>query len=173
MAAKNRRSNKKTSYFPKALVNMSIDSNAVEGLQALEKLVQEKVLRSAAYAGAKVFYDEMRLRVPVDEGQLYGAIYHYHLEKKSDATHQFYAIGPNKKKAPHWYNVEYGHWRVNKVTFKNGRWYFSRERLPVPVWIPGKPYVRPTYDAKAQAALTAMKRRFGERLSEVMRELKP
>jgi hypothetical protein len=157
--------------FPKSLVQMSVSSSAIEGLRALERGIKEKVLRSAAYAGAVVFYNEMRLRVPVNEGTLYGSIYHYHLEKQSHANRQMYAIGPNKKKAPHWYNVEYGHWRVNVVRRQGGRWIATKERLPEPKWVPGVPYVRPTFDAKKQAAIAAMNVRFEQRLREVMSEI--
>lgn len=158
--------------YQKSLVNMSVSSTATEALKALENAIKEKVLRSAAYAGARVFYDEMRTRVPVDEGTLYGAIYHYHLEKQSGPTKQLYAIGPNKVKAPHWYNVEYGHWRVNVLIRRGGRWIATKQRLPAPLWVPGKPYVRPTYDSRKQAAVKAMQVRFEQRLKEVMNEVR-
>ena len=162
-----RRPNKPVMH-PKSLVQMSVTSDATEGLKKLEALVREKVLRSAAYAGAVVFYNEMRLRVPVEEGTLYGSIYHYHLEKQSGPDRQMYAIGPNKKKAPHWYNVEYGHWRVNVLIRQGGRWIPTKERLAQPKWVPGKPYVRPTFDSKKQEAIQAMRVRFEQRFREVI-----
>lgn len=152
---------------------MSLKSNATEALDNLERAIKEKVLRSAAYAGAKVFYDEVKLRVPVDEGTLFGAIYHYHVERLSGPTKQIYAIGPNKVKAPHWYNVEYGHWRINVLVRRGGRWIATKQRLPSPVWVPGKPYMRPSYDAKKAEALKAMQVRFEQRLREVMNEVRP
>jgi len=158
--------------YPKSLVKMSVSSNAVEALENLDRLIREKVLRSAAYAGARVFYDEVRLRVPVGEGQLYGSIYHYHIDRVSNDNKQIYAIGPNKKKAPHWYNVEYGHWRVNVLLRRGGRWIATKQRLPAPVWVPGKPYMRPSYDAKKADAIKAMQVRFEQRLREVMNEVR-
>lgn len=66
--------------------------------KALEKGIQEKVLRSAARAGIDVFYKEIRLKVPFRTGQLYEAIYQWHDYKQSTATRQVYATGPNKRR---------------------------------------------------------------------------
>jgi hypothetical protein len=169
--ASNRRAKKTLATFPKGLISMGVTSSASEALLALEDVIKEKVLRSAAYAGAEIFYREVRMRVPVDEGTLFDSIYHYHLDNKSGPTKQMYAIGPNKKKAPHWYNVEYGHWRVNVVHRVGGRFVATKTRLPVPLWVPGKPYVRPAYEAANQVALKAMQVRFAQRLREVMSEV--
>ncbi len=95
------------------------ESNIDEGIARLEAVVREKVLRSATRAGALLFYYEMQMRVPKREGTLLYSIYHTHLDKRSTKFRQVYAVGPNKAKAPHWYVVEYGHWRYNK--FVNGR----------------------------------------------------
>lgn len=158
--------------WPKSLVKMKLESSATEALDNLERAIREKVLRSAAYAGARVFYDEVKMRVPVDEGTLFGAIYHYHIDRQSGPNRQIYAIGPNKKKAPHWYNVEYGHWRINVLVRRGGRWIATKQRLPAPVWVPGKPYMRPSYEAKKAEAIKAMQVRFGQRLREVMNEVR-
>ncbi len=160
-----------TAFFPKALITMGVESSATAGLDALEAGIREKVLRPMAYAGIKVFYDEIRQRVPVAGGTLFGSIYHYHVERESGPDKQVYATGPNKKKAPHWYNVEYGHWLVNKVIKVNGKFVATKDRLPTPVWVPGVPYVRPAYDAKRATAFAAMRKRGTEKLAEVMREI--
>lgn len=162
---------KQTKLFPKAMVSMSLESNLKEGLQRLEQAVQEKVIRPAAYAGARLLYDEMRLRVPVDSGELYGSIYHWFDDKRSTEMRKIYAIGPNKAKSPHWHLVEYGHWRVNVIVREGSRWIPTKERLPDPKWVPASPYIRPTWDGKSQAAMTAMKTRMSERMREVMREI--
>lgn len=176
--------------FPKAIVSMTFVSNMAENLKKLDTAIKEKVIRPTAYAGAKILYDEMRLQVPIDSGNLYESIYHWFDTKESTPLRKVYAIGPNKAKAPHWYNVEYGHWRYNKIV--NGRALKSKSdrnarvstpgtrdssvhdlpgALEVPVWVPANPYIRITYDANIQRAMEAMKRRFGERLSEVIREV--
>lgn len=162
---------KQAKLFPKAMVTMSLESNLKEGLQRLEQAVQEKVTRPAAYAGARILYDEMRLKVPTDEGDLYGSIYHWFDDKRSTLERKIYAIGPNKAKAPHWHLVEYGHYRVNKVFRDGGRWKASKERLPEPKWVPAYPYIRPTWDGMSSTAMTAMKTRMSEKMREVMREI--
>lgn len=116
--------------------------------KALEKGIQEKVLRSAARAGIDVFYKEIRLKVPFRTGQLYEAIYQWHDYKQSTATRQVYATGPNKKKAPHWHQVEYGNRNVA-----------------------AHPYIRPAFLGKLQAANDAARMRLGERTGELIREL--
>lgn len=158
--------------FQKDTIGISVVSNITESLAALEAGIKEKVLRSAARAGALVFYNEMRQRVPVATGELYKSIYHYHDDKGSTPNRQTYFIGPNKGKAPHWHQVEFGHWQVNVVVrLPNGRLAATKERLETPKWIPANPYVRPTWESKKQAAVTASKVRMGERLKELMREL--
>lgn len=154
-------------------------SGAVQGLAALEDAIKTKVLRSMAFAGSNVFYLEMRMQVPVREGTLYGSIYQWHDDKSSPAR-QRYFIGPNKREAPHWHFIEFGHWLYNIQI--DGKWQRSKSsrsargpsahdlpgaRQP-PVWVPPKPFVRPTWEAKKQAAVTAMKLRGAERLREVM-----
>lgn len=125
-------------------------------------------MRSAALAGAKVLYEDMIPRVPVSKaprkvksktyypGTLRKSIYHAFSEPKSSGTRAVYHIGPNKRKAPHWHLIEYGHW-----TKKVGK------RGPLqPKWVPAKPYIRPTWDAKGPAAVEAMKARLRALLAQ-------
>lgn len=169
-----------TQVFPRAMVGAVVDSNMSTGLAEFARGVRTRVLRGGVHAGAIVFYNEMRVRVPVREGTLFGSIYRWHDDKHSNSVRQVYVVGPNKAKAPHWYNVEYGHWLYNKNIA--GRWQRSKSNanargpgahdlpgaLPTPVWVPAKPYIRPTFDAKAQAAIDAMRSRMGELLRELM-----
>lgn len=154
-------------------------ATAMAGLDRLEEMVRTKVLRSAAFAGSDVFYKEMRMQVPVREGTLYNAIYQWH-DPASTSSRQTYFIGPNKRKAPHWFFIEFGHWLYN-LQSPEGKWLRSKDgkgrgpgahtlpgaRKP-PVWVPPKPYARPTWEAKKQIAVQAMVARAGERLREVM-----
>lgn len=158
---------KVTKLFPRELMGVTFESNISANLREMGRVLSEQALRSAARAGALVFYNEMRLRAPVASGQLRDSIYHWHDYLYSTPTRQIYRIGPNKAKAPHWYVVEYGHWRVNAIV--NGR--PTKQRLKVPVWEPANPYIRPTYDGKVNAALEAAKKRLAERTIEVMREV--
>lgn len=181
---------KKIQLFQRNTVGFNLEMNLVSGVKKLEAAVREKVLRSATFAGINLFYTEMRLRVPVSEGTLYSAIYQYHVDDRSTKFRQVYATGPNKAKAGHWHWIEYGHWRYNKII--NGKAQRSKSNtsrsnrvtppgsahrgvhdlpgaLDVPVWVPAKPYIRPTYDAKIGQLLATFNKRAGERLSEVLR----
>lgn len=140
----------------------------VDALQQLREDVQTKALRSAVYAGAKVLADELEVRVPVDDGQLKAAVYTHHDDERSVNGRQIYQVGVNKKKAPHWFNVEYGHWRINVVVRgPGGRVLATKERLPTPVWTPAHPYLRPTADRMPEA-VRAMQRRLVQRVRELM-----
>jgi hypothetical protein len=142
---------------------------------AAEKVAQ--IARPAARAGALVFYGEMRMKVPVDEGTLYGSIYHYYDKQKSTGNMHVYAIGPNKRVAPHWAWIEYGHWLYNRQA--EGRWLESKSnknargpsahdlpgRLDTPRWVPADPYIRPAFgqvQRAIDAALTRAKEKFAE-----------
>lgn len=162
---------KSASMRPEQAVTMDLSTDISAWLADLEQGVQTKVLRPMAHAGIEVFYQGLRAAVPVAEGTLFGSIYQWHDNKRSTPTRQTYATGPNKRKAPHWYNVEHGHWRVNVVRFVNGRWVATRERLAQPKWVMGKPYIRPTFDARRQEALNAMVERGRTRMAELAREI--
>lgn len=154
----------------------------------LEGLGQEveAALRPAAHAGALVFYETMRTKAPVQSGRLRDSIYRVHVAAKSGPLQQFYQVGPNTGKAPHWYWAEFGHWRYNAMA-AGGGWLPSKSRksakvknppanfkavhdLPTalnePVFVPANPYIRPTFDATKHYAITAMQLRFAEVLKE-------
>lgn len=129
-------------------------------LRGYAEEIRTQALRPAAYAMANVFYSEMRLRAPIYTGPIYtnpktgiprtrpgqlrDAIYHWHDDKKSSADRQIYAIGPNKKKAPHWHLVEYG-----------------------TVKMAARPYVRPTFDGLAAWAVDTGRAHLAEKLQEL------
>lgn len=177
---------KKAILGPRQAMGINIEGDIQASLEKFEKKIKEQVLRSGARAGALVFYNEMRAKVPVDSGTLYGAIYHWHDDKKSGPDRQVYAIGPNKSKAPHWHHVEYGHWRYNRQS-PTGQWLRSKAkgaqsvpwpnqqppenhplpgRLETPVWTPAYPYIRPTWQRVGDAMKAAMNR-MRERMTEV------
>lgn len=158
-------------YFaPDSKAGAQMVGSLSEALAQLREDLHEKALRSAVHAGAKVLFDELRVRVPVDQGTLHGAIYEWRDVRQSKDSRQVYAVGVNKSKAPHWFNVEYGHWRVNVVVRgPGGRVLATRERLQAPVWVAAHPYLRPTWDSRANDALQAMRKRLGERVAELAR----
>lgn len=128
-------------------MHIGFKEDIATSLNAFVDEVREKAFRPSAFAAVSVLYDEMHLRTPVgptrkikikatgtvitrEGGTLKASIYRYHDVKKSDKSKQIYAVGPNKRKAPHWHMVEYG-------TVKSA----------------ANPYIRPTYDAKIGKAL--------------------
>jgi len=176
-----------TSTFPKeryASVSSSI-SDALARLASPEAI--DAVLAGAALAGATVIYNELQVRVPVKKGVLQKSLYRWHDDKRSKAgkTH-IYLVGPNKREAGHWANVEYGHWRYNRAMGKKG---FMRSKklspqkslsvagvkhggkgaLAQPVWVPPHPYLRPTWEARKADAVRAMQTRAMERLKQLLR----
>lgn len=138
-----------------------------EQLSQFAASVEQHALRSAAYAGAKVLADELEIRVPVHEGVLKDAIYTWHDDKRSRDGQQWYTVGINVSKAPHWSNVEHGHWRYNVVyRSPTGELIPTKRRLPTPQWVPAHPYLRPTADRMGDA-LEAAKARLAERVQEI------
>lgn len=155
-------------------IGVKLEGEASTSLNLLAGLLREKALRSATYAGAKILYAEMKMRAsmpsPDGKGTIRNAIYHWHDDKKSTLYSQSYVIGVNKREAPHWHLVEFGHW-MPYVTYKGKDGLFHTKRIngkPVmrmnPKFIPAQPYVRPTWDAKRDMALAAMKQKLAENL---------
>lgn len=154
-------------------------------LEGLRTEVQA-ALRPTAHAGSIVFYEEMRVRAPVASGTLRDSIYRAHVANKSSPERQVYQVGPNIKKAKHWAWAEFGHWVYN-AQGADGRFLPSKSdkskrvrkppgnftavhdlpgALAEPYFAPAVPYIRPTFDARGTAAVSAMKVRFAEVLKE-------
>ena len=157
-------------FAPDTKAGAAVRGSLVGALQQLRDDVQTQALRSAVYAGAKLLGEEMAMRAPVDEGTLRDSIYTWHDDKRSGAARQVYVVGVNKRQASHWFVVEYGHWRVNVVyRGPGGQIIPTKARLPAPVWVPAKPYIRPTADRMPEA-VRAMQRRLAERIRELRTE---
>lgn len=113
----------------KSSVSFELTGDITSQLEAYADKVKD-TFRPAAFAGATVLYDEMRIRVPVKSGGLKDAIFRYRLKENSSKDEAVFFIGVNHFKAPHWHFFELG----------------TRHMA-------AKPFIRPTYDAKiAQAA---------------------
>lgn len=172
MAKSRKAIRKQTSY-----VRSSFEGSIAAALQKFGDDISAKAIRPASRAGALVFYNEMRQRVPVGEehdgssnkspGTLFDSIYHAYSKEESTNGKQVYHIGPNKRIAPHWHFTENGHYRVNVVEYFGTKLRATKERLPSPVWIPAKPWITPTYETKVQTAITAMRDRMREKISEI------
>lgn len=140
-------------------------------LEGLPDKVGSDALRSAANAGASIIKAEVIARAPRKKGILADNIYQKHIEEISSETSQTYHVSWRKKgkgEVP-FYGVwvEYGHWYVppkpDGITWK-------RHRADAkPVFVAAHPFLRPGYEAKKDAALSAMRDRLKERISEALR----
>ena len=115
-----RRSFAKKTYGRHA-VKVTLDSGLTDAIRGIEGNVKE-ALRPGAHQAALVLYDEMRHRVPKRTGRLRDSIYRAYLEDKSRDDFQVYAVGPNKRKAPHWHLVEFGTPRMPPQSYIRASW---------------------------------------------------
>ena len=166
-----RRSHKAEYFVPNTKAGAAVKTSIADILLRLSEDVQSKVIRSAAYAGARLIYEELQTRVPHGTtGNLAGAVYHKYLDGKSKNGVHAYAIGVNTRKAPHWFLVEYGHFTYfqSYLSSKDGKWHTDKTRkLDTPKWVPPNPYLRPTFEATASQAIRAVQQRMVDRLREV------
>lgn len=150
--------------------SIEFDSNIKEKLEKFAGDFVNEALRPAAYAGVTVLYDEMRIRVPVDEGLLKSAIYRWR-EKDNIGEQAIFYAGVNKQKAPHWWWIENGHFQYHQVVkLENGDFITLKNKpLPQPKYIPAKPYIRPTADAKLGEAMNVAINTLRERLNGIIK----
>ena len=151
-------------------LTIAFDSSGVEtSMDGIEAAMRELV-RPAAQAGAQVLYDEVRARVAPMKvtGNLYSSIYQAYSDQ-STPERAVYHISWNARKAPHGHLVEYGHMQTRKVFLsEGGKWLTSKELLAVPRRVVARPFIRPAYDAKINAALAAADARFSEGMREIL-----
>lgn len=168
-----------------ASVSSSI-SAALDRIASPENVAH--VLRSAAHAAAKVMYAELQVKVPVKKGVLRDSLFRWFDTKRSTPTKQIYLVGPNKRVAGHWANVEFGHFRYNryagngkwrkslldkgakagKTKSVKGQWHGGPGALEQPKWVVPHPYLRPAWEAQKKNVVVAMRKRASVRLREVM-----
>ncbi len=144
----------------------SLDAELDELLDASSSAV-----RPAAQAGAQVYYDEMRRRVPVSSevrqykgktyqpGTLKASIYQKYSTDHSSAATATYHVSWNHRKAPHGHLLENGHWLTQ----------WGKNKLTTPVWVPPQSFVRSTYDAVAQRAIDAVDQEWTRRVKEKLK----
>lgn len=155
------------------MARMEVDGfeAVIRMLEGLPDQVGSDALRSAANAGASIIKAEVIARAPRQKGILKDNIYQKHIEELSSQTSQTYHVSWRKqgKDDVPFYGawVEYGHWYVPRkpegITWKKHR------ADAKPVFVPAHPFLRPGYEAKKDAALTAMRDRLKERVSEALK----
>lgn len=140
------------------MINFNFDfSKLSKGLDQITKAA-EAATRPAAQAGAQVFYDEMRARVPMsakphksgkqtyNPGTLRKAIYQAFADKESGDGKSSYRISWNKKDAFYGRFLEFG---TSKMA--------------------AKPFLRPAYDAVRGQATRAVKTRMREEIKKALK----
>ena len=124
-----------------------------QGLDKLADSVGESVLRSAGYAGAKIFMDEAKILAPVGTGTLRNNIIVKRAEEKSEgAEKQTYVVTVRAGK----FNTEGDafYWRF--VEFGTAR-------------SAARPFMRPAFESMKNAAIDAMRQRMADRIKEAQR----
>lgn len=149
---------KTAKLYDKQTVSFRFDSDIAEQLASYVGRIKEEAMRPAVFAGITVLYDEMRFRAPIDKGDLRDSIYRWRVKQPTGDKVTFY-VGVNKRKAPHWWLVEYGHWQyyvtgIAKSGPNAGKW-VTNHNLPLaqPKFIPAEPYIRPTIDSTLALAM--------------------
>ena len=140
------------------MISATLDFSKIEAkLDAITKAAG-KATRPAAQAGAQVFYDEMRARVPVsakphksgkktyNPGTLRKAIYQAYVEKESGDSKAAYRVSWNKSHAFYGRFLEFG---TSKMA--------------------AKPFLRPAYDAARAKALDAVKQRMQAEVAKALK----
>lgn len=133
-----------------------LTGNLLSALEKLSAAAGESTLRSAGVAGAKVFQEEAKIRVPVSTGVIKNNIIIKRAEEKSNgAQKQTYlvTVRTGKKNAEgdafYWRFVEFG---TSKVA--------------------AQPFMRPAFEAMKRRALEAMRQRMREKIAELLSESK-
>nr|DAH83227.1 MAG TPA: tail component [Caudoviricetes sp.] len=144
-------------------------------LLSLNAKVGSDALRSAANAGATIIKDEVVIRAPEKSGILKEAIYQKHIPEQSTDRRQVYFVSWRKGKKSttdafygDW--VERGHWyvppRPKGVTYKAHR---AANRA---IFVPAHPFLRPSFEAKKDVAIDAMRSKLAENVQKAIAEMR-
>lgn len=150
-------------------VSFSADTDLAKKLSVMKTEFNRRVVRSTAFAGAKVIKARAvelapiysgppkwyQSGNPVIPGALRNSIYHAHTPEMSIGGKQVYSISWNTAKVGYAHLVEFGHVVKNR---KNG---------PVLGFAPPIPFIRGAAD-KTGAAFEAMRQRAAERFKELL-----
>lgn len=153
------------------MISIKFDSARAQAFLDDFEEAAKKAVRPAAYAGAKVLYDEVKLNVSKMgrvTGNLYSSIYHAFSKDNSGDGVATYHISWNHRKAPHGHLLEYGHiQKFVRYVGSDGKWYTDKSKpLPQPKHVGARPFLRPAFDAKGKDALEGCARRYIEALEE-------
>lgn len=163
-------------------IKASFEHGGWDGLfDMLETTGKESLARRMGVAGGRVIRDAAAVNAseipPKAEygaprrGVLAKAMYVAY-DKRNTNRHEYsYNVSWNSRIARHGHLVEFGHWQIYKIFLaKDGHWYTNKkQKLDVPKWQPGYPFLRPAFDNNLQRALTVMIEAGRDALPEIMK----
>jgi HK97 gp10 family phage protein len=152
----------------------------IEGLEDLKKAlnalpveIQQRSLRSAVSAGAKVVVDAAISKAPSgDTGNLKKSIYRYRSRSQSGTGRETYYVGVRKGKkayADTARNRRLG--RVGKKYTVQGEAYYWRFLEFGTAKMGAKPFMRPAFESSKGKILDIMKQRLGKSIQDQARKL--
>lgn len=150
------------------------------GLEQLKKAlnqlpveIQQKALRSAVSASAKVVVDAAIAKAPAgDTGNLKKAIYRYRSRSGSGTGRETYLVGVRKGKKA--YANTARNRRLNRVGKKytvEGEAYYWRYLEFGTVKMQAKPFMRPAFEGSKSRILDVMKERLGKAIQDQAKKL--
>jgi HK97 gp10 family phage protein len=134
-------------------------------LQQLPVKVERNIMRAAMRAGANEFKKGAQDAAPVDDGDLRASI---RVTTRSKKGTVYASVKAGGKKAPHWHWVEFGT-AAHKIKAKPQHALAFNGTTLREVDHPGaraQPFMRPTFDARAAAAIAATAAKIRERLTK-------
>lgn len=146
------------------------DQNIVGGaqldafLKSLPAKIEQNIMRSALRAGANEFKEEIKAKIPVRRGKLLRSVRVTTSAKRGKVKASIKVGG---KKAPHANLVEFGT-RPHKIKPKKAKALALLGMVVSEIDHPGArphPFMRPAFDAKDQAAITAVGMQIRKRLT--------
>jgi HK97 gp10 family phage protein len=151
----------------------------IEGLEQLKKAlnqlpveIQQRSLRSAVSAGAKVVVDAAIAKAPTDTGSLKKAIYRYRSRSQSGTGRETYYVGVRKGKKA--YADTARNRRLNRVGKKytvQGEAYYWRFLEFGTAKMQARPFLRPAFEGSRTKILDVMKQRLGKSIQDQANKL--
>lgn len=160
-------------------IETKLTGNMLQGLDKLIAAAGESTLRATGFAGAQVFLEEAKLRVPVKSGNIKANLIIKRAEEKSSsADKQTYLVTVRSGKqgndgdAFYWRWVENGHLIVGKKA-KKAAWKAHRQAAKLEYGnskIGAKPFIRPAYESVKNRAIDAMVIKMHQKIQSFLSE---
>jgi HK97 gp10 family phage protein len=154
-------------------IDIKLTGDMMEGLNRLAEAANEPVLRATCFAGALVFLEEAKRRVPVKTGTIKKNLIIKRLtEKAIKGQSESYIVTVRKGKNGNEGDAYYAPWVEDghKVVGKKGKgstWKAHRKAMETEYGtskVGAKPFIRPAWDAVKQEAIDAMRAKMGEKI---------